>query len=254
MFNWNQLLSEERRKTQYSLYKEDFRNGFEQDYDTVVTFSSMRRLQDKTQVFPLQKNDFIHTRLTHSIQVSGVARSLGHHISTNILNSKLDSSFTYDHADKIPSLLATAGLVHDLGNCPFGHYGEYIIQNWFKEWFYSEEYLNFEKDGRGVTHAQKQDFLKYDGNPQTIRILSKLQFLNDHYGGNLTYATLSVLIKYPYSSDFSSKKFGYFQTEKDLFLDLLHAVGLKEGQRHPLTPRNEESTSYRFPSSSIIAV
>jgi dGTPase len=140
----------------------------------------------------------------------------------------------------VPSLLAAIGLAHDLGNPPFGHQGEYAIQSWF------EDNLGQWED-KSLTEPMKQDFLKFEGNAQTIRLLTRLQLINDDYGLNLTYATLAALMKYPTGSDgvpvkkedrekdVARKKHGYFQSEKSIVEEVWKKTGLKKGMRHPLT-------------------
>lgn len=130
MLNWDMLLCEERiRKSQ--VVKNDFvtRNEFEADYDRIVGSSSVRRLQDKAQVFPLQKNDVVRTRLTHSIEVSAIARSLAKTVGLRLERKNI---FDREKTEKLMGMLQTAGLIHDLGNPPFGHYGEKVIRKWYE--------------------------------------------------------------------------------------------------------------------------
>lgn len=215
---WNLLFSETRQRP--GTASTEVRNAFEADYDRIVGSSSVRRLQDKAQVFPLQENDFTRTRLTHSIEVSALARSLGKEVGRAIETAKPGNGFGPEETDKLAALLQVTGLIHDLGNPPFGHYGETVIQDWFKNWFDSE-YKGFEKvkanlDEKAVlTEQEKNDFIHFDGNVQNLRIVTKLQTLNDAKGANFTYATLATIIKYPWRSDDNrirtgqKKKFGY---------------------------------------------
>lgn len=211
------------------------RNQFEADYDRIIGSSSVRRLQDKAQVFPLQENDFTRTRLTHSIEVSALARSLGKAVGKQ-LEQKQELGFTADMTDELAALLQTAGLIHDLGNPPFGHYGETVIRQWFSKWFESNNLL---KRQILLSEQEKKDFIFFDGNVQNLRIVTKLQTLNDAYGANFTYATLATIIKYPWKSDskesYSNKKFGYFKSEESLVNDIQKATGLMDGKRHPAT-------------------
>ncbi|MES9792788.1 dGTP triphosphohydrolase, partial [Priestia megaterium] len=170
---------------------EEHRNQFERDYDRVMSSSSLRRLQDKAQVFPLQESDFIRTRLTHSMEVSAIARSFGTWLDMWLSKKEI---LKKEDCGKIPAILATAGLVHDIGNPPFGHYGEDVIKKWFRSYF------DETKTTLKLEEEEKNDFLSFDGNAQGIRVLSRLQFLNNQYGLNFTYGTLSVLIKYPWDS------------------------------------------------------
>lgn len=256
--DWNKLLNNKRVRdlkknsmTKVSLKNfgplEDHRNEFEKDYDRIVSSSSVRRLQDKAQVFPLQENDFTRTRLTHSLEVSAIARSLGLWLE-NVLINKNEISPT--RIGEIPALLATSGLVHDLGNPPFGHYGEDVIKNWFTEWF-KENIDNanmtyklagekgfIEKDKGEIRNEELSDFITFDGNAQSLRIVSKLQFLNDQYGINFTLGTLSSIIKYPWSSGESGEddkeKFGYFYKDKELALDIITYTTEQERKKNPL--------------------
>ena len=132
--NWNELLSGDRiRSFQKSTTSRDLRTEFEKDYHRIIGSASFRRLQDKTQVFPLDKSDYIRTRLTHSLEVSSFARSLGQNVGEKIIREKKDSSFTLQMKEDICAILQCAGLLHDIGNPPFGHFGETIIQDWFRE-------------------------------------------------------------------------------------------------------------------------
>lgn len=240
---WDKLLSEERQRMEQGKIKiNSARNEFEADYDRIVGSSSVRRLQDKAQVFPLQENDFTRTRLTHSVEVSALARSLGKAVGKE-LEKKDKENFTAEETEKLASLLQVAGLIHDLGNPPFGHYGETIIRVWFKKWF-ETEYVNFEKikaslkEQAQLTEQQKKDFTCFDGNVQNLRIVTKLQTLNDEYGANFTYGTLSTIMKYPWSSVSQKKKkdkFGYFMSEEDIVKEIWSKTGLSEGVRHPAT-------------------
>lgn len=223
----------------------DHRNEFERDYDRIVSSSSVRRLQDKAQVFPLQENDFTRTRLTHSIEVSAIARSLGGWLEKYLIK---EGHLSENKSGEIPALLATSGLVHDLGNPPFGHYGEDVIKKWFENWFEKnieeQTYINAGKKnyinknlGR-ISDEEKSDFLIFDGNAQSLRIVSKLQFLNDQYGINLTYGTLSSIIKYPKSSKEAiakkTKKFGYFDKDKDMALSIMELTTESKSRKNPL--------------------
>ncbi|HBZ66407.1 MAG TPA: deoxyguanosinetriphosphate triphosphohydrolase [Bacteroidales bacterium] len=231
--NWNQLLKEKRFRDS-SVIKDisDGRNVFENDYSRIILSAHVRRLQNKAQVFPLDKSDFTRTRLTHSLEVSSFAKNLGIGVEKELIESKkLDSTFK----GSIPAILQTAGLVHDIGNPPFGHFGEDTIQNYFSKYFKSGKCSEF-------TDEEKNDFLHFDGNVQGFRILRKLGLSDDEYGYNLTFPTLASIIKYPCSSvegnkdddsQISRKKFGYFQSEKVDYETINSELGLN-GKRHPL--------------------
>lgn len=225
---WGKLLSEERERPSNSK-QETFRNAFDMDYERVINSSSIRRLQDKTQLYPLQENDFTRTRLTHSLEVSSIARSLGRRVGHELLKK---NEMKPDEPSKLASLLGVAGLVHDLGNPPFGHYGEDIIKNWFME--YKSEYPE---------KKWLNDFVCFDGNAMTIRILSRLQCLKDRYGMNFSYGTLGTLVKYPWGSSCKKaeekSKIGYFQSDEELIQKVFKATGMTDDSgntsRHPAT-------------------
>ena len=172
---------------------------FEKDYHRIIGSASFRRLQDKTQVFPLDKSDYIRTRLTHSLEVSSFARSLGQNVGEKIIREKKDYSFTTQMKEDICAILQCAGLLHDIGNPPFGHFGETVIQDWFKEHLPLISY-----NGKPLTEIllpqMQNDFYNFEGNTQALRVVSKLHFLVDENGMNLTKALLGTIIKYPLSS------------------------------------------------------
>lgn len=230
--DWDKLLSTERRKPK-NVSSAEFRTEHERDHDRVLFCTPVRRLADKTQVFPLERNDSVRNRLTHSHEVSNLCRSMGTWLACTDGEFSTKSDFTRS----IPSILSAAGLAHDLGNPPFGHRGETAIQDWFKR----RPDLLPEKGDEALSEAQRQDFLKFEGNAQTFRILTRLQLLNDDYGLDLTYATLAAAMKYPVGSDsiddsrVSSKKHGFFQSEAQIARDVWKATGLRQGLRHPLT-------------------
>lgn len=234
MLNWTQLLNQKRRKDKLkpegASASANGRFEIERDYDRILFSAPTRRLADKTQVFPLDNNDSVRTRLTHSHEVATLARSIGLRLVyeyEGIFEGAGSSEFIQR---SIPALLAAIGLVHDLGNPPFGHQGEYAIRNWF---------LNNKAKVFGGNSKDAFDFVHFDGNAQTLRLVSKLQILNDQYGLNLTYATLAALIKYPVSTSSIDKekwkKQGYFSSEEKIVAEVWEETGLSEGVRHPLT-------------------
>lgn len=248
---WKKLLCGERvRESSTKINKSmgindngyNHRNEFDKDYDRIVYSSSVRRLQDKAQVFPLQENDFTRTRLTHSLEASSLARSFGYAIGEWLLYKNEFES--YKEVRELSALLQVSALIHDLGNPPFGHYGEDIIRNWFKDWFEDE------KNKDELNEQQISDFINFEGNAQTLRIVSKLQLLNDEYGVNFTYATLATIMKYPWKSNSEQgkekEKFAYFSSEEDLAKKVLDKVGLKEGIRHPVTYLLEASDDIAY--------
>lgn len=250
--DWNKLLFEARERP--STTQSDHRNGFEKDFDRIIPSSSLRRLQDKAQVFPLQRNDFVRTRLTHSLEVSALGRSFGNLIGNKLIDE--GKVQVEDFCRKISALLATACIVHDLGNPPFGHCGETIIQNWFKQWF-SKDLFSTYKGIKTLSQEEKNDFIHFEGNAQAFRILTRLQFLNDQHGVNLSYGTLASLLKYPHSSSEidpikgkSYSKFGYFQAEKEIVERIKAATGIGDS-RHPLTFLMEASDDIAYYAADI---
>lgn len=264
--NWKNLLSTSSQRDRSSKKKipdiendnknnyvhMDLRSDFERDYHRVLSSPSFRRLQDKTQVFPLEKNDFIRTRLTHSIEVSSFGKSLAQSIANEIIKNELDEEFSVSDGISITNILASAGLLHDIGNTPFGHFGEDTIRDWFynnlekKE--IKDEKGNLKKIGEILNEQMKNDFLFFEGNAQAIRVVSKLHFLVDENGMNLTYALLNTLIKYPVNSlninrksnNIKDKKMGYYLSEEELFKEIVKSTGTYDKEkdvvyRHPLT-------------------
>lgn len=235
--DWNNLLSKKRFYSFEEIKadeKEDFyRSSFHKDYDRVIFSNSFRRLSKKTQVHPLSKNDHVHNRLTHSLEVASVGRSLGLRAG-EFLNDKFKNIEInpYD----IAYIVQTACLAHDIGNPPFGHAGEEVIKEWFKNKRNKRYLIDLSK-------KEKKDFIHLDGNAQSFRIVSQIE-TNHFLGGmNLTFATLGTLIKYPYSSSKckirGKSKFNYFRSEKDFFELVFRELELiKEDsnfKRHPLS-------------------
>lgn len=231
---WSRLLSTKRMRALSGGLDEkgtEHRTEFQRDYDRVVFSSPVRRLQDKAQVFPLEPNDSVRTRLTHSLEVSTLSRGIVIK-SAELLGD--EHTFT-KHSDLIQTIAVTAGLLHDLGNPPFGHFGESAIQEWFD---IHPKVLEPLKD-----HAQlTEDFKKYEGNARTLRLLCNLQILADRSGLNLTAATLSASMKYVASSteangnndDHGQSKPGYFFSEARYVKLVRNETGTDE-RRNPIT-------------------
>ena len=131
--NWKQLLSTNTKRARSRIKSSDIRSDFDKDYHRIISSPSFRRLQDKTQAFPLEENDFVRTRLTHSLEVSSFGKSLGQYLGKKIIEDKIDEDFGYEELEAICTILASASLIHDIGNPPFGHFGEDTIRVWFKE-------------------------------------------------------------------------------------------------------------------------
>jgi len=196
MMHWEQLLSlkkfgDETKRLRNE--QDETRLGFEVDYDRVIFSSAFRSLQDKTQVIPLSKTDFVHTRLTHSLEVSVVGRSLGRLAGTQILKKYPYLKEVHGHqVNDFGAIVAAAALAHDIGNPPFGHSGEKAIGEFFR----SGAGKRF-KDR--LTPKQYQDLIKFEGNANGFRIVSKSR-PGAQGGLRLSYATLGAFTKYPKES------------------------------------------------------
>ncbi len=256
---WQQLLSDcrSRGNNTKGLANGDLRSEFEKDYHRIIGSASFRRLQDKTQVFPLDKSDFIRTRLTHSLEVSSYGKSLGQNIGESILTYKKDPEFTQKMKEDICSILQCAGLIHDIGNPPFGHFGESSIREWFRR--------NLPKltwKGKPVTdiltEQMQEDFYHFEGNAQALRLVTKLHYLVDENGMNLTYALLNTIVKYPVSSmginkrsgNIKDKKMGYYYADKEMYDAIAKETGT-EGVRHPLTFILEAADDIAYKTADI---
>jgi dGTPase len=221
----------------------DVRTPYEQDYDRLLFSTPVRRLADKTQVFPLERNDSVRTRLTHSHEVSNLAKSIG----TRLIRT---NRTVFGDSDEIrqaaPTILAAIGLAHDLGNPPFGHQGEAAIARWFKK--HEQLFTQFHQDDSKndgafvvVPENHRTDFTRFEGNAQALRLVTRLQNTSGPAGLNLTAATLAALIKYPVASHeidtsrAASKKHGCFASEREVVEWVRNETGLRSGQRHPLT-------------------
>lgn len=258
---WEQLLSTKRsrgasHKNKYTR-STDLRSEFEKDYHRIIGSASFRRLQDKTQVFPLDKSDFIRTRLTHSLEVSSFAKSLGQNIGENILAYKRDPSFTPKMKEDICSILQCAGLIHDIGNPPFGHFGEAAIREWFARSLPALQYHG-EPVAQVLSEQMREDFYHFEGNAQALRLVSKLHFLVDENGMNLTYALLNTIVKYPVASNqinkktgnIKDKKMGFYLADEEIFREIQKETGTN-GRRHPLTFILEAADDIAYKTADI---
>lgn len=245
MMHWEQLLSLKRQgDTSKRLRKEqdDTRLGFEVDYDRIIFSSAFRSLQDKTQVIPLSKTDFVHTRLTHSLEVSVVGRSLGRLVGKKILEKYPYLKEVHGfHMNDFGTIVAAAALAHDIGNPPFGHSGEKAIGEYFKTG-------NGSKYQEQLSAKEWQDLIDFEGNANGFSVLTGSRPGNEG-GLRISYATLGAFMKYPKeslpkkpTSNIADKKFGFFQTDKEFLKDVAAELGLvankKDGdigyERHPL--------------------
>lgn len=256
---WKRLLSSKRMRESSSKNKKtvDLRNEFEKDYHRIIGSASFRRLQDKTQVFPLDQSDFIRTRLTHSLEVSSFGKSLGQNIGENILKYRLDPGFTPQMKEDICHILQCAGLIHDIGNPPFGHFGETAIRDWFERNLNKLEYKGKPVD-QLLTEQMREDFYHFEGNAQALRLVTKLHYLVDENGMNLTYALLNTIVKYPVpsvgidknSGNVKDKKMGYYLAEQEIFEEISKETGTFTN-RHPLTYILEAADDLAYKTADI---
>ncbi len=258
---WKKLLCEDRVRNYKSNSSKDFRTEYEKDYHRIIGSASFRRLQDKTQVFPLDNSDFVRTRLTHSLEVSSFAKSLGQNIAKGIIREKKDSAFLSEYQGYVCDILQCAGLLHDIGNPPFGHFGETAIRDWFQghltEINYQRENGRVQPLSEILTPQMQADFCHFEGNTQALRLVAKLHYLVDEYGMNLTKALLGTIIKYPGSSLEIKKnahirhhKMGYYYAERELFEDLQISLGT-QGNRHPLAFVLEAADDIAYKTADI---
>lgn len=232
--NWEKLISD-RRLGLEELHDSgtQTRSDFQRDYDRLIFSSPFRRLQNKTQVFPLPGSVFVHNRLTHSLEVSTVGRSMARE-ALRRLAPRNEGTPVWKSLENIPDIVATSCLCHDLGNPPFGHSGEKTISTWFSE-------------GNGValksrlTPRQWSDFVNFEGNANSFRLLTH-QFVGRREGGfAMTYSTLATIVKYPWTSLHcgSNGKFGFFESEEEDYRKIANRLEIPEiapgvFARHPL--------------------
>ena len=238
MMNWDKLINDKRLGLEdYHNSRQGSRSDFQRDFDRLVFSSPFRRLQNKTQVFPLPGSIFVHNRLTHSMEVASVGRSLANEIST-VLKTKYASEPWVEKLDALDEIVGAACLAHDLGNPPFGHSGEKAISTFFSE-------------GPGsvlnpmLTERQWTDLINFEGNANSFRLLTH-QFNGRRPGGfAMTYSMLASIVKYPYESRMAGgkSKFGFFESEVETFQRIADELGMipkygKNGEvryaRHPL--------------------
>jgi dGTPase len=243
--NWEQLLSLKRQgdtSKRLRVEQDDTRLGFEVDYDRIIFSSAFRSLQDKTQVIPLSKTDFVHTRLTHSLEVSVVGRSLGRLVGKKIIEKYpyLKEIHGY-HMNDFGAIVAAASLAHDIGNPPFGHSGEKAIGEYFS-------IGNGQQYKEHLSDKEWQDLIDFEGNANGFSVLTASR-PGIEGGLRISYATLGAFMKYPKESlpkkptqNIADKKYGFFQTDKDFFNEVAVDMGMlpnKSGddigfERHPL--------------------
>jgi len=243
---WERLLSLKRQgdtNKRLRAEQDETRLGFEVDYDRIIFSSAFRSLQDKTQVIPLSKTDFVHTRLTHSLEVAVVGRSLGRQVGKRILEKYPHLSEVHGYKmNDFGAIVAAAALAHDIGNPPFGHSGEKAIGDFFKNGFGKQ----FKEK---LTDKEYQDLCTFEGNANGFKILTESK-PGAEGGLRLSYATLGAFMKYPKeslpykpTSHIADKKYGFFQDDKIAFQDVAEELGLLQTRsgndvsyaRHPLT-------------------
>lgn len=218
---------------EYHTDRQENRSEFQRDYDRLIFSAPFRRLQNKTQVFPLPGSIFVHNRLTHSLEVSCVGRSLGNDVAKALLerHPELHDSFL----PEIGAVVSAACLAHDLGNPPFGHSGEKAISTFFSEGkgqFLKEKQPN----GEQLSAMEWDDLIHFEGNANAFRLLTH-QFEGRRKGGFvLTYPTLAAIVKYPFSSSLAGNKskFGFFTTEEESFRRIATELGLVKLSDQPL--------------------
>lgn len=246
---WKLLLEEKRFRPKSSTIPSDGRNPFENDYGRLISSAPIRRLQDKTQVFPLEQSDYTRTRLTHSLEVSYIASSIAQSIEKFLLKK---GEIKQEQIGLLSSLLRVSGLIHDLGNPPFGHFGEKAVMKFFQDYFKENEKTT-------LSEREKADFINFDGNVQTLRILSKLYYFGDEFGYNLTYSSLASIIKYPSNSlegnqdkwkEIAKKKYGYFVTEEKTYNELNTHLNLNN-RRSPVVYLLEAADDIAYSAADI---
>lgn len=255
--DWKTLLCPAREYETAPVNEMDIRTEYRKDYHRIIGSASFRRLQDKAQVYPLLRGDFVRTRLTHSMEVSSFAGSLGDTVFRRLTD---EGTKGVDDVvrENCTDILECAGLVHDIGNPPFGHFGEFAIRGWFKE---NLSRLTFcgEPAEKLLTKQMKEDFQNFEGNAQALRVLTRLHSLMyPGFGMNLTFALLNTIIKYPVSStgidkksgDIRTKKMGYYFSEQELFRKVTEATGAGE-MRYPLTFLLEAADDLAYKTADI---
>lgn len=268
MLNWSNLFSEKFIEEENGCYvakersnfsKNNYETAFEDDYLRLIRSASIRRLQDKTQVFPLDSTDYVRTRLTNSCEVEAISSFIIRQVHKLLKDQDLD--INEEWMIKAGDILSCASFLHDLGNPPFGHYGEEVIGDWFKR---NLEYLEVKQKNGTVekvtsilSESQQRDLMNFEGNAQTLRIISKLHKQSSTQGMKLTVGVLDSIIKYPCSSievDKSKglfyKKFNYFESESKVYEKIKETTKTK-GCRNPLTYILEASDDIAYIFSDL---
>ncbi len=239
--DWARLLSSKRLGQENTPGRKDDRSEFQRDFDRLIFSAAFRRLQNKTQVFPLPGSIFVHNRLTHSLEVGSVGRSLGNDVSKILLKRHPELADT--HLLEMGNIVSAACLAHDLGNPPFGHSGESAIRSYFREGA-GKRLFGYvcPETGDGISPEQWSDLTHFEGNANAFRLLTH-HFKGRRKGGFvMTYSTLASIVKYPYPSTMAGDKgkFGFFQAEQADYQRIAYALGIEllsakpRYARHPL--------------------
>ena len=244
MMDWNRLISCKRfGKEDAHRSRSERRTEYQRDFDRLIFSAPFRRMQNKTQVFPLPGSIFVHNRLTHSLEVSSVGRSLGADVARELLEAHPDLRAT--DLGALGAIVSAACLAHDMGNPPFGHSGERAIRSYFREGRGARLRAYATAAGERLTDAEWADLTRFDGNANTFRLLTH-QFAGRRRGGFvMTYSALAAIVKYPYSSSLAggSCKFGFFESERESYRRIADELGIPiaapaggglRGVRHPL--------------------
>jgi predicted deoxyguanosinetriphosphate triphosphohydrolase len=249
---WERLLSKDRFAGQGDKREGTYKN----DYDTIICSTLFRRLQDKAQVFPLEEDDYVRTRLTHSLEVSAIGKRLGELVFQQLKDQKRDRWFSCHWEKEFSDVLLCAGLVHDIGNPPFGHFGEYAVREWFQAHL-GELRLGGKPVEELLGPWQIQDLYHFEGNAQSLRLLSRTPYLGKMEGFNLSFGVLAAIIKYPVSSKELAedakgryRKMGYNWAERDLFQEINAHTGMN-GRRHPLSYLLEAADDIAYRTSDL---
>ena len=235
--NWEQLFSGKR--TGVVSVNQDSRTAYQRDFDRLIFSSGFRRLQNKTQVFPLPGSTFVHNRLTHSLEVASVGRSLGAIVGKDLVkqeNFSDDANWFYEN--ELRNVISAACLAHDIGNPAFGHSGEKAISNYFEENY--AENIGSAQLKTYYSANEWEDLINFEGNANAIRVLAN-KFKGKSNGGyRLTHSTLAAIMKYPCEStavdkkNIHTKKYGFFQSEKVLALAIFNEMGMIQEKSSPI--------------------
>ena len=263
---WEKLLSLKRqveKEKEADSFNKYPSSELEKDYQEIISSAAFRRLQDKTQVFPLDKSDFVRTRLTHSLEVSAIARRLGIMVTQNKSEYKKKAFQDAEIQAKIPEILSCAGLLHDIGNPPFGHFGEVVIGEWFRNQLEKDDFTFKEQKVKEILSEQeRKDLIHFEGNAQALRILSKIRHNVEGYDVNLSYGVLNTLIKYPVSSmefdtdaqDIKKHKPGYYYAEQEIMQAICQETGTAKDSgfvRHPLVYLMEAADDIAYSTADL---